>query len=69
MSRALDRRNEKHDYEIMFLDSPEYFVVTNAKMIQEYGMLRFICFNAEDKYKEDIWYPYSKVHRVKRYGT
>lgn len=68
MSKALDKRNEKHDYEIMFLDSPEYFVVTNAKMIQEFGMLRFICFDEKDKWKEDVWYPYAKIHRVKRYN-
>lgn len=68
MGKALENRNKKHDYEIMFLDSPEYFVVTNAKMIQEMGFVRFICFDADDNYKEDVWYPYAKIYRVKRYG-
>lgn len=67
MNKALENRNKKHDYEIMFLDSPEYFVVTNCKMIQEYKLVKFICFDENNKYKEEVWYPYEKIHRIKKY--
>ena len=65
-------KNEKnyiknHDYEILFNDSSEYFIVLNAKMIQEGDFVRFICFDDEDNYKCDEWYPLCKIHRVKRY--
>jgi len=68
MGKALDNRNKKHDYEIMFLHSPEYFVVTNCKMIFENQMLRFICYNEDNSYKEDIWFPYISIYRVKKYA-
>jgi len=57
---------KKHDYEITFKDSPEYFVVENAKMIPEETLVRFICFTG-DKYKEEVWYPTCNIYRIKRY--
>lgn len=57
---------KKYDYEIMFKDSPEYFLIKNAKMIQEYSLVRFICFEG-DKYKEEVWYPTQNIYRIKRY--
>jgi len=57
---------KKHDFEVMFNDSPEYFLVKNAKMIFEQGMIRFICFD-KDEFKHNEWYPMSNISRIKRY--
>ena len=62
MSKAF----EKHDYEILFNDSAEYFLVKNCKMVQEGDLIRFICFKG-DKLASEEWYPMSKIHRIKRY--
>lgn len=67
MDKAIENRNIKSNYEITFNDSPEYFLIENAKMIFEFNMIRFICFDNENKFKEDHWYPMVNVHRVKRY--
>ncbi len=67
MSKAKEKQMKKSDFEISFQDSPEYFLVENAKMIQEGNLLRFICFDENDKFKEDLWYPMINVYRVKRY--
>lgn len=66
MSKAIQKQLEKHDYEIMFNDSPEYFAVKNAKFFQEQAFVRFVCFDG-DNYAEDVWFPISKIHRIKRY--
>lgn len=66
MSKAKERQLQKHDYEIMFNDSPEYFLVENAKMFTEGAFVRFICFEG-DAYKEEYFYPLMKIHRIKRY--
>ena len=58
----------KYNYEILFNDSAEYFAVFNAKMIQEGNLIRFICFNNDNTYKCDEWYPAHKIHRIKRYA-
>lgn len=68
MSKAKEKQMRKSDFEISFQDSPEYFIVENAKIIQEGNLIRFLCFDENDKFKEDIWYPMINVHRVKRYG-
>lgn len=67
MSKAKDNAFKKYDYEVMFDDSPEYFLVANAKMLQEQNFVRFVCFNDDNSFKEDIWFPIRKVHRIKRY--
>lgn len=67
MSKAFDNMMKKSDYEVSFNDSPEYFLVANAKMIFERSVVRFICFTEEDKWKEEIWYPLSNIYRIKRY--
>ena len=67
MSKAKEKQMRKSDFEISFQDSPEYFLVQNAKMIQEGNLLRFICFDENDKFKEDVWFPMINVYRVKRY--
>lgn len=61
-------RGRKHDYEILFKDSPEYFVVRNAKMIVEGSFVRFFCF-VGDTYQESHWYPIQNIHRIKSYQT
>jgi len=67
MKTAKENQMKKSDFEISFQDSPEYFLVENAKMIQEGNLLRFVCFDENDNYKEDVWYPMINVYRVKRY--
>jgi len=60
-------------YQILFIDSPEYFTVKYARMIFEANMVRFICFTCEDqnyaKYQEDIWFPVNRIHRIKTIGN
>ena len=67
MGKAKEHQMRKSDYEIMFRDSSESFLVENAKMIHEAGLVRFICFDG-DKFKEDIWYPTLNIYRIKRYS-
>jgi hypothetical protein len=59
---------KKHDYEILFKDSSEYFLVTNAKMVQEGAMLRFVLFAGEkgETYVGDYYYPIQNIYRVQR---
>lgn len=56
-------------YQILFIDSPEYFIVKYARMIFESNMVRFVCFTCEDQqnaiYKEDMWFPVNRIHRIK----
>lgn len=56
----------KSDFELLFTDSPEYFLVRNAKMVFERGMVRFICFDG-DEFSHDEWYPARNVFRIRRY--
>lgn len=67
MGKAREKQMLKNDYEITFHDSPDYFLVENAKMIQESTLVRFICFDTDDKFKEDIWFPLINIQRIKRY--
>lgn len=66
MSKAKENQMKKADFEILFKDSPDYYVVQNAKMIFESQMVRFICFDG-DKFKGDEWYPMVNIQRIKRY--
>jgi len=67
MDKAKEKQMQKSNFEITFQDSPEYFLVANAKMIQEGNMVRFLCFNEQGIFKEDIWYPMVNIYRIKRY--
>jgi len=67
MNKARENAFKKSDFEIMFKDSPDYFVIKNCKMIFEYMMVRFICFDENDKWKEEIWYPMESIFKIKRY--
>jgi hypothetical protein len=70
MSQPERKATEKHDYEILFKDSAEYFAVKNAKMIQEGAFVRFITFDCKlpsARLEEDHWYPIVNIHRIKRY--
>lgn len=62
-----EKHLKTHDYELLLVDSPEYFVVKGAKMIFEGPCVRFICFDEAGNYKENIWFPMSRIHRIKRY--
>lgn len=64
---AYDKATRINDFEILFNDSPEYFLVENARMIQEGKLIRFICFDNDLAFDHDEWYPISKIHRIKRY--
>ena len=66
--RAKENSFKKADFELMFNDSPEYFLVSNAKMFQEQLLVRFVCFDEQNKFKEDVWFPIAKIHRIKRYA-
>lgn len=67
MNKAQENAWKKSNYEITFNDSPEYFLVKNAKMIFEHNMIRFICYDDSNIFKEDVWYPMINVHKIKRY--
>lgn len=70
LSTAEKKSTEKFDYEILFKDSAEYFVVKNSKMIQEGAFVRFLSFEDSlpiSKLREEQWYPIVNIHRIKRY--
>jgi hypothetical protein len=62
----MDRVIKKYNYELLFHDSPEYFYVNNARMMQEKDLIRFICFDDQSKYLFDMWFPVINIHRIKR---
>lgn len=66
MSKAAKNSQKKADYEILFLDSPEYFSVVNARMFQEGLFVRFVQFEGHN-YAGDMWFPISNIHRIRRY--
>jgi len=66
-SKAKVNAFKKADYELLFKDSSEYFLVENAKMIQEGLFIRFICFDLDNKFKANEWYPIANIHRIKSY--
>lgn len=66
MNKAVENSMKKRDYEILFKDSPEYFAVKNARMIQEGLFVRFISFDG-DVFKDDTWFPINVIHRIKAY--
>jgi len=55
----------KRNFEILFRDSSEKFFVFNARMFNEAGLIRFICFNDDETYKECIYYPLINIYRIK----
>lgn len=65
--KAKQKANTLNDFELLFNDSPEYFLVERAKMVQEGDFVRFICFTDEGNPDCDVWYPINKLHRIKRY--
>ena len=67
MKTAAENAFIKNDYEILFKDSPEYFVIFNAKMFQEGDLIRFISFNDSGFIIETHWYPIFNIHRIKTY--
>lgn len=58
-------RQEKHDFQILFKDSPEAYWVGNARMLIEGDFVRFVVFK-EDVYDHDEFYPTIHIHRIKR---
>jgi Zn finger protein HypA/HybF involved in hydrogenase expression len=65
--KAKSNMMKKHNFEIMFNDSPEYFLVERAKMIFEKNMVRFICFDTDNSFKCNEWFPMCNVSRIKGY--
>ena len=62
----------EHDFtvyisEILFQDNADYIIVKCAKMIQEGNLIRFICFDTNNNWIEDIWYPMINIFRIKQY--
>jgi hypothetical protein len=66
MGKAKENAFKKFDYEILFKDSPDYYVVKNAKFLIEGTFVRFICFEG-DEISHDEYYPTQHIHRIKRY--
>lgn len=69
MSKATENSFKKNDYEILFIDSPEYFVIENARFIQEGKFARFLCFDKNNVYSHTIWHPINRIHRIKTYKS
>jgi hypothetical protein len=67
MGKAKEHMYLKADFEILFKDSPDYFLVENAKMLQEDNLIRFIGFDENNKLKEETWFPINNIFRIKRY--
>jgi len=59
-------KNQKHNFQILFKDSPEDFWVDNARMLIEGTFVRFIVFE-NDEYSHDQFYPVMHIHRIKRF--
>lgn len=66
MGKAKDHQMFKSDFEILFKDSPEYFLIENAKMLIEGPLVRFLSFKKDEIYS-DTWYPLENIFRIKRY--
>lgn len=62
----IEKSKQLNNFEILFKDSPEYFAVAGAKMLVEGPFVRFICFDPEGKFKQDLWYPIENIFRIKR---
>ena len=54
-----------NNYEIQFQDSPEYFYVNNAEMIQEGSMVRFDRFNESGDKTDVVWFPMIHIFKIK----
>jgi hypothetical protein len=65
MSTEKEKQLKKSDFSILFIDSPEHFLVERAKVIFEGPMVRFICFDEFDKVCKNIWYPILRIHAIK----
>lgn len=66
--KAKENQMKKSNFELLFRDSSEYFLIENAKMISEAGFVRFICFDEKDNFKKDVWYPLVNIYRITRYA-
>lgn len=55
----------KKNYEIIFQDSPETFIIKEARMIVMDNMVMFRCFDANFELVDVHYYPLCNVHRIK----
>ena len=54
------------DFEMRFKDSPEYFYINNAEMIQEGSMLRFDRFDEQTgEIVDTTFFPMIHIFRIK----
>ncbi len=67
MNKAKENQLKVFDYEILFKDSPSYFVVNSSKMLTEGGFVRFITF-LDGVFVSEEFYPIANIHRIKRYN-
>lgn len=57
--------DRKSDFEVLFKDSPDYFVVRNARIILAVnGWVLFHVFDG-DQYIRQEMYPTANIHRIK----
>jgi hypothetical protein len=64
MNTPAEKANRKSDFELLFKDSPQYFAVLNARMIQEGALVRFVCFDNQDRYDKDVMFPLANIFRI-----
>lgn len=67
-NRAKQNAMKKSNFEILFKDSAEYFAVSNAKMFTEGPYTRFVCFNEDNTFSHNEFYPTNDIHRIKAYA-
>lgn len=56
---------DKHDYQLLFKDSPEYYWVPNSRLIINADVALFLVFK-EDTLVEQQFYPWQHIQRVKQ---
>jgi hypothetical protein len=66
MARAKKESEMKGTFSILFKDSPEYVSIENARLLVESGLVRFMVFDDEDNFIEDIWFPLINIFRIQR---
>lgn len=60
-----NKKYEKHDFQILFKDSPEGYWVNNSRMLIEGTFVRFVVFK-DETYNRDEFYPVENIHRIQR---
>ena len=66
MTSPTGEKREKHNFQILFKDSPEGYWIDNARMLIEGAFVRFVVLK-DDTYSHDEFYPTQHIHRIKRF--